>query len=523
MIYDIVKENNVIGKGSFGKIYYHPKSYPNYVVKKMKKYNMYCNNFILNNLKELWWYSLITKYNLNINEDSYKNFDTNNITNINFNNIPIMLNYNIDSDYIYLLIEHKGTSIYSTLKEIVKEKDNFNKDKYVELLKKIPLILYSCSKVLMQLHYANIRHGDITFSNIMYNKNETNIYKKVSIIDWGSIVFTKIVLNNYNQCAYDFMAPELNDKIENNINIIASIKSDIYSLGIIILFILDPNSYLLSRFQKYLKDSIMLDSQYEVLDDIIKEIISMYKHINIELYVDKRVFYLLKKMLDVNINTRIDIDSLYMDELFSQYRNDEKYFDKYFLKNILRKREYTPLDNYKNLLIEQTYDYLKTFKAKVINNMSNSKYYKLIDTRTILTPTLQLFYSYLNKISNNINDDINISSLDNYKKNILQNINHYIISFLCCIKWIDIVFNDDITIINLHNYYCYLYKLLSNSFPESICLELINFSTYFDLTFYNIFEKMNGIILTYPSFMDFKYDYLSHSDIKRNLMTSETI
>jgi hypothetical protein len=155
--------------------------------------------------------------------------------------------------------------------------------------------------------------------------------------------------------------------------------------------------------------------------------------------------------------------------------------------------------------------------------MSNSKYYKLIDTRTILTPTLQLFYSYLNKISNNINDDNNISSLDNYKKNILQNINHYIISFLCCIKWIDIVFNDDITIINLHNYYCYLYKLLSNSFPESICLELINFSTYFDLTFYNIFEKMNGIILTYPSFMDFKYDYLSHSDIKRNLMTSETI
>jgi hypothetical protein len=525
MIYNIVKENNVIGKGSFGKIYYHPKSYPNYIVKKMRKYNVYGNNFILNNLKELWWYSLISKYNLNIDEITNENsIDINNITNINFNNIPNMLSYHIDSDNIYLLIEYKGTSIYSMLKEVVnEEKDNLKEDKHIELLKLIPLILYSCSKVLMQLHYANIRHGDITFSNVMYNKNETDIYKKVSIIDWGSVVFTKIVLNNYNQCAYDFMAPELNDKIDVNMNFnIPSIKSDIYSLGIIILYILDPNSYLLLRFEKYLKDSIIFESQNETLDYIIKDIINMYKFINIENNVDKRVFYLLKKMLDANINTRIDIDSLYMDELFSQYRNDEKDFDKYFLKNILRKREPVSLDNYKNLLIEQTYDYLKSFKSKVINNMRNSKYYKLIDTRTILTPTLQLFYSYLNKISNNINNDINSSSLDNCK-NVYNNINHYIISFLCCIKWIDIVFNDDVTIINLYDYYCYLYKLLSNSFPESICLELINFSTYFDLTFYNIFEKMNGIILTYPFFMDFKYDFLSHSDIKRNLMTSETI
>ena len=525
MIYNIVKENNVIGKGSFGKIYYHPKSYPNYIVKKMKKYNAYGINFVLNNLKELWWYSLITKYYSNINENTSENLiDIDNITNINFNNIPNMLNYYIDSDNIYLLIEYKGISIYSMLKEIVnKEKDNLDEDKYIELIKLIPLILYSCSKVLMQLHYANIRHGDITFSNIMYNKNETDIYKKVSIIDWGSLVFTKIVLNNYNQCTYEFMAPELNHKSDNDIYYnLPSIKSDIYSLGIVILYILNPNSYLLSRFEKYLKNSIIFESQNETLDCIIKDILDMYCSIDIEKYVNKRVFYLLKKMLDVNINTRIDIDSLYMDELFSQYRNDEKNFDKYFLKNILRKREAVSLDNYKNLLIEQTYNYLKPFKAKIINNTRNSKYYKLIDTRTILTPTLQLFYSYLNKMTNNNNDNT-LNSLDNYKNNILQNINHYIISFLCCIKWIDIIFNDDITLINLYDYYCYLYKLLSNSLPESICLDLLNFSTFFDLTFYNIFDKMNGIILTYPSFMDFKYDYLNYSDIKSNLMSSKTI
>lgn len=104
MIYNIVKKKNVIGKGSFGKVYYHPESYPNYVVKKIKKYNNYGNDFILNNIKELWWYSLISKYDLNINNNS---IDINNITNTNFSNIPKMLDYNINSDYIYILINYK--------------------------------------------------------------------------------------------------------------------------------------------------------------------------------------------------------------------------------------------------------------------------------------------------------------------------------------------------------------------------------------------------------------------------------
>ena len=538
-IYNIVKENNIIGKGSFGKIYYYPKSYPNYIVKRMKKYNTYGNNFILNNLKELWWYSLISKYDLNINDTS---FDVDNLININFSNIPKMLDCNINSDNIHLLLEYRGSSIYSMLKEIIKkgqDKDNhFNNDKYIELLKLIPLIIYSCSKVLMQLHYSNIRHGDITFSNIVYNEKETNIYKKISIIDWGSIVFSKTVLNNYNQCSPEFAAPELHpNKDIDIIHEIPSIKSDIYSLGIVILHILDPNKYFLTYLEKYLIDSNMIDNQYEILDYIIKLIINKYQHINIEEYVDKRLFYLLKKMLDVNINTRIDIDSLYMDELFTKYRNEENQgsietnFDKYFLKNILRKREPVITDDFKTLLIEHTYNYLKSFRSRIINNVKNSKYYKLIDTRIILMPVLELFYSYLNKMDKNNSNYISISCLDNLtclkqinnNKNIQQNTNHYIVSFLCCIKWIDIIFNDDITIFHLYEYYTHLYNLLYKSFPETIVLDLLNFRTFFDLTFYNIFKKMDGIILTYPYFMDFKYDYLNHSDVKKKILTSQTL
>jgi hypothetical protein len=549
MIYNIVKKNNVIGKGSFGKVYYHPESYPNYIVKKMKKYNNSGNNFILNNLKELWWYSLISKYDLNINNNS---IDINNITNINFSNIPKMLNYNINSDYIYILIEYKGSTIYSLIKEVRenkkqekeqekgKEQNVYLTEKHIELLKIIPLIIYSCSKIFMQLHYANIRHGDITFSNIMYNKNEKDLLKRVSIIDWGSLVFSKLILNNYNQCATEFMAPELdNDNTDeiDFINEIPSIKSDIFSLGVVILYILDPNKYFSLQFEKYIKDSIMVDNQYEILDDIIKEIIKKYQHNNIEQYVNKRIFYLLEKMLDTNINTRIDIDSLYMDELFTKYREQELNFDKYFLKNILRKREPVETDNLKNIIIDQTYNYLKKFKARIIKNSRNSKY-KLLDTRVILMPSLQLFYTYLNKMFKLNKNEVNISCLDNLtclkythcerltsseNDNTLKNLNHYIISFLSCIKWIDTISNDDITIFHLYEYYTHLYNLLSKSFTQSILLDLLNFGTYFDLTFYNVFKKMDGNILTYPYFMDFKYNYLNHSDIKKILMNSEKL
>ena len=88
IIYDILNRNNIIGKGSFGKIYYYAELYPYYIVKKMNKYNIHGNNFISNNTKELWWYSLISKYKeCNI-----------------LNNIPKLIDYNVDSDDIYLLL-----------------------------------------------------------------------------------------------------------------------------------------------------------------------------------------------------------------------------------------------------------------------------------------------------------------------------------------------------------------------------------------------------------------------------------
>jgi len=508
-IHNIIKENKTIGKGSFGIIYHNQTMYPNYIVKKMHKYNNYGNNFILNNIKELWWYSLLSKHD-KITTDTVTN--TMNMENIHYNNIPKLLNYHVNNENIYLLMEHKGISLHTLTKDIYTDK--LDEDRYIKTLKLIPMIIYTCSKLFMMLHYANMRHGDITISNIMYNMNQTNIYKQISIIDWGSLVFTKLTLNNYNQCAPEYMAPELDNNRLCDCDIIQkpSIKSDIFSLGLIILYILDPSKTIGKHYDKYLQDYDMMDNISHIIDDMTIYIKNKYQSVGIEQHIDDRIFYLVKKMLDVNTNTRIDIDSLYMDELFSQYRKDEKDFDPCYFNKIIRLHNPIDFDDHKNIFVEHTHHYLKTFKTKTINNLRNSKYYKSFDTRVILFPSLQLFYNYLN-----------VSNINENKSK--YNINHYLISFLCCIKWIDILFNNDISIYHLYEFYTHLYTIFSKILTETLVLDLNNFLTFFDLTFFNIFgtihKKDNVNILIYPYIIDFKYDFVNYNDIKKMLSTVE--
>ncbi len=579
MINNIVKNNNVIGKGSYGKIYYHPNNYPNYIVKKMNKYNKIRNNFLVNNIKELWWYSLINNNDSNIsncnlnnqinnpdycefcciysniinNSSSTSSSDTTStsssdtgvfIFNNNFNNIPKMISYSVNSEHLYLLLEHKGKSIFNSLCDVFIEKskdksiieNNKNNDKKIEkiekidmnkhiiLLKLIPLIIYTCSKLFIQLHYAFIRHGDISISNILIDNNENDIYKKIYIIDWGSVVFNRLVINKYNQCAIDYTAPELRNEINSNQynSDVPSVKSDIYSLGLVILNILDPTKSYNDTINNYIKNSYILSEQNKNIITIINEISNKHDYIN--KHVDQRLFYLLSRMLDNNINTRIDIESLYMDELLKLIRNEDKYFDKYYLKNILRK-QLINFDNNnidtsfkeiiennifyinKNLLIEETFNFLRTYKSKIVNHVQN-KYLKLIDTQIILIPVIELYQSYL-YLSKNLNC---------YN---INNINHFIISYLCTLKWIDLLFNDDISIYHLFEFYSYLYKLLQKSFNESIILDLLNFITSFDLTFFHIYNKLNGNILYYPYYLDYKYEYINYKDIKKSILKTE--
>lgn len=576
MIIDIVKHNNIIGKGTFGKIYHFPEIYPNYVVKRMNKYNKYGNNLVLNNVKELWWYSFISNIDIphinSVNSDSNLSNEHNKIENINYdnvnvNNIPKMISYHVDNNYIYVLIQHKGRSITSFIKELFinkqessnkqekgDKKDNGNNDKYFnthkyqDLLKKIPIILYSCSKVLLQLQHSFIRHGDITISNIMLNENETNDLSQVSVIDWGSLVFHKLSINYYNQCAKEFIAPELlkDELCDNDCTYDKpSVKSDVYSLGVVLLYILDPHKYFLNSLNLCITDSKCNDNMFETVNQIIKDILDKYKqdfNINIEEFVDADILYLIERMLDTNMENRIDIESIYMHEHFKEYRMRENNYDKLYIKKCLRKQKEFNTDICKNIFVEYTYQFLKkfknrsVFKSNVSNNSNNhnnsyytnnsnsylSKRMKLIDTRIILAPSIQLFYLYLTRIHYFTNTDnyqhteIQMENNDNSKTK-MKNINHYIITFMCCIKWIDILSNDDISIYYLYELYSLFYKLLKDVFIESIELDLNNYLTLFDLTFFEIFKRIGADIYTYIDVLDYKYQCIDFSEIKKYL------
>jgi serine/threonine protein kinase len=365
-----------------------------------------------------------------------------------------------------------------------------------------------------------MRHGDLTISNILI-KEQSNSEPLVSLIDWGSFVFNKTINSIYNQCAPDFVSPELqnspkytcsNKCLENLI----SIKSDIYSLGLVVLYLLDPTYSFKKYMDKYIYDSKINDYQHYILENILNSIKIKYDYISE--HVGDRVFFILSKMLENNINMRIDIDTLFMDELFTKYRIKEKIFNKFTLRNILKKNNTFKVDFFKNLFVNCTYDFLKKYKTR--------DFKPLLDTRIILLPSVKLFYNYLTTI--NIIDSNNINQIvdTNYKNNInkvtfkLSNINHYIISFLCCIKWIDIIINDDISVYYLYEYYIKLYKLFSKQFSESLILDITNFLTMFDLTFFLIFEKTKNIF-TYPDLMDFKYECISHTDVKKIMLSSD--
>jgi len=495
VIKTIIKEKKIIGRGSFGKIY-HSQTYPNYIVKKMNKFHI-CNiEYICNNIKELWWHIVLSK--------------------INLNNVSTMKNYYIDCDYIYMLMKHNGTSIYDKINEIINIKDNeeLKKQKHIELLKCIPNILFSCSKVLYCLHRCKMRHGDLTSSNILINeKNE------VSVIDWGSVIFNKVRTSLYNQCAIIFSPPELKHNEKNLFKNIPSIKNDIFSLGIVILNIIDIHSNCIDKFNKYKNKCEIYDIDYinDEIEIILNSTVKSEKYISETL--NERVFFLLKKMLEYNIETRIDIETLYMDSFFLEFRKKD-IFDKNVIYNFFKNTNHIcyPIDEYNNILVISLYNFLKKYKETI----HSTQYAKVFDSRIIFDISIKLFYNYKNKSGK-----------------IKNHINSYIICFLGCIKWTDTILNDDFTLKDLYIYYLELFNSLEFDFRKKILesvshidsvsnvdsvsnigpkLNFCDFCVSFDIIFFDIFKTMEEFIFSYPDIIDLNHSKIFFRELKNKLL-----
>jgi len=474
IIKSIIREKKIIGRGSFGKIYYSEK-YPNYIVKKMNKLHI-CNvEYICNNIKELWWQILLSK--------------------INLDNVSKIKSYHIDSEFIYMLMKHNGTSIYCKIKEITNIKDNeiIKKQKHIELLKSIPTLMFGCFKVLYCLHRCKMRHGDLTSSNILINeKNE------VTIIDWGSVIFNKVRTSLYNQCAIVFAPPELKYGEKNLFHNIPSIKNDIFSLGLVILNMIDINSTLNDKFSKYIEYCKLYDIENDELETILNSIKFQKGESYISEYVDERIFFLLKKMLEYNIETRIDIESLYMDPIFTELRRQDV-FDKNLIYNFFKNTNHMcyPIDEHNNILVVFLYNFLKRYKEP-IQTIHNSK---IFDTRIVFDITIKLFYKYKNKSGK-------ITNL----------INSYVVCFLGCLKWIDTILNDELTIKELYPFYLDLFNAFEFVFEKENKLNFCNFCVSFDLIFFDIFKTMEEYIFSYPYILDLNYSKISFRELKNKLL-----
>lgn len=479
ILQSIVCKNHLIGKGSFGKVYISP-DYPTYVVKKMKKFTNFHCQFLGNNWKELWWTQLVSQHPKPTEVCNY----------------PKLLFYTANDEYLFLLLENKGYSIYQHIRDIVETQDKQQQtQKYEKLLMIIPVIIFLVGKVLYQLYHCRMRHGDITSSNIVIDTNQS-FPNNVTVIDWGSVMFTKVKNSILNQCALDFSPPELcrKDQYEN----VPSIKNDIFSLGLVILSILDIHLQLKDDVKLYMKTS--LENEIEAGKILHSMMNKLQQNEQITRYVSNRVFIILEQMLQFKIENRISIESLYYDCLFSSFRNFPQCsneIDRTLIRNFFHFPSVSLSDRYKNLITQELYQLLKQYKD------SNAKH--LYDSRLILVPVLQLFYRFIH--------------LSTEKKCI----NHFTVCLIASLKWIDIVLNDELSIRVLYNFYKHLFDLLENDFDKSVVLDFVNFSVHLDILFFKIFNSFNGNILNYPYIMDIECSKVSFHSLKKIILQSDII
>jgi len=254
---DFIKEK-ILGTGSLGLTYKvkYKKTNKFYALKEIKKENISKDNFsqIMNYMKELNSENIITIIK------EYENYE----------------NYYIIMDLCLLNLE-----------DYINQRDN---DLSIEEIK---LILFQLNNALKIIKEKNIIIGNLNFSNILLSIDKL---EKISL-KLSDFYFEN---ENYTFNSLYTLSPEYLEKK------ILSEKSDIWSLGVIIYFLL---------FKKY-------PFKGEKIEIILNEIKS--NQIKFSKYLDLND--LLSKMLIIDENKRISWDE-YFNHKFFQNKNDNFKFN----------------------------------------------------------------------------------------------------------------------------------------------------------------------------------------------------
>ncbi len=195
-------EPQIIGKGSFGKVYSISEDE---VYKKFKLITSSQNDFAIieNNIKEFSFYKLLMK-------KSEENSFTSSVFVPNIPNcISVPTNIRFKNPFMFIEMSNYGIPLskvnYTSFEEF--------KNIFRQLIEGIET-----------LNLSNMSHGDIKPNNILIDS-----HNNVTIIDYGSICFfhSKHIKNKYQRCTIFYVSPE--EIITGNY----SLYNDWWSLGVI--------------------------------------------------------------------------------------------------------------------------------------------------------------------------------------------------------------------------------------------------------------------------------------------------
>ena len=206
----------------------------------------------------------------------------------------------IESDNSVKLIERVETEdsfyIISELCDLSLE-EYLNKRKESLSIEEIKELLIDLNKGLKVMNNYNVIHGDIKPSNILLSLNKNNVNKVCfKISDFGLSKLNENIKSKSVTGTSQFLSPEClkGQRISD--------KSDIWSLGILIYYLL---------FKKY----PYVGTEYEIITQI-------ESNKQLDIINDKLLDDLIKKMLNPNINKRINWEDYFNHPFFINNNNN---------------------------------------------------------------------------------------------------------------------------------------------------------------------------------------------------------
>lgn len=241
-----------IDKGSFSECSLYTKNNKKYVIKKPIKNN----NSLFNEIREI----MLLKY-------------------LKHDNIISIYDIIYDNNIINIIYNHYDMNLEVFIQ---KNKNSYLYDKI--FLKQMILILN-------HLNSHNIIHGDIKCNNILVSlENKFNI----KLIDFGCSILNNVIDKNTVITTYTTRAPEVFNYDKNYDS-----KVDIWSAGVVLYNVITRNNILDPSIHH---DTTDKDKLYSI-NIFVKNLDKNYLLIE-----DQKI--ILKKMLELDKNKRIDINSL---------------------------------------------------------------------------------------------------------------------------------------------------------------------------------------------------------------------